>query len=126
MDLAKSCIELQYALKTVKLRIKHNLVDDLDVFTFPMKFLEFRNQGLSDKDLRDQRKAFVMAKRSMQSHLMRYVRDLRFGKKNFPQVLYLLDNIRKERLANQKHSNRLEEMQIEHLRDSFDIHGIYC
>lgn len=125
MELAQNNANLQYALKTVQLRIKHDLVDDLDVFTFPMKFLEFRNQDLSDKEIRQQRRDFVMAKRGMQSHLLRYVRDLRLGKKNFPKVLYLLDTIRQDRLVNQKHSNRLEQMQIEHLRDSFDIHGIY-
>lgn len=40
VDLARDNIDIKDRLNTVKLRIKNNMVDDIDYFTFPKKYLE--------------------------------------------------------------------------------------
>jgi len=59
MELCTNDIALQDRVKTVKLRIKNNLVDDIDYFTFPKRWLEQNLENKTDEDIKKERRQYI-------------------------------------------------------------------
>ena len=96
IDLAKDNIDVKDRLNTVKLRIKNNLVDDIDYFTFPKKYLEYNLQDMTDRDIKKDRKAYIKSKRVMIDQILRYASLVSRNKAHMPPVIGLLSQIRQD------------------------------
>lgn len=64
-ELAEQDMQIKDRLNTVSLRINNKLVDDIDYFTFPTKFLEKTNIGKTDADYIKDRKKYLQSKQIM-------------------------------------------------------------
>ena len=94
-DLMKlGCISLQDKIRTTKVRVTQNLVDDIDYFPFPKKYLESNVQFKTNEDFRQERKNYAEKKKIMRKQMEVFVDKFKKGKAAFPFAIDLLNNIR--------------------------------
>lgn len=95
--MAKDIIALNDRLNVIKLRIKNKEVDDIDYFTFPARFLEYRLKDKTELDRLLMLKNQTYAKKIMIKEMLNYAKHYKAGRCKFPEALTLLNRIRRDR-----------------------------
>ena len=96
-ELAKKNMRIKDKLQIAKLRVENKLVDDLDYFTFPKKYLEKNLQDKTRQDLLIQRKKYSQAKETMIKQFLHYAKCVENGTADIPQCLTVLKLIHQDR-----------------------------
>ena len=83
-------------LKTTRFRVKYNLLDDLDYFTFPRKYINHKSLAdnedmMDDQYYRLEKKLLFKKLASTRELLLNFVRLYQAGVVKFPRALYLVD-----------------------------------
>jgi hypothetical protein len=74
----------------VKLRIRNKLVDDIDYFTFPLRYLEKSNINKNEAEFHIERKRYLEQKTVMVRQILWYAQQIKSGACDFPKALNLL------------------------------------
>jgi len=73
IELSEKSMSLMDRINTVKLKITGRLVDDIDYFPFPKKYLESNVQFKTDQDIRQERKNYLQQKEVMKHQMIVFV-----------------------------------------------------
>jgi len=84
-------------LNILRERIRNQLVDDIDYFPFPKKYLESSLENKTDEDFKIERKKYLNSKTKMRTKLLKLASLIKAGKITYPETLDLLYKVRQDK-----------------------------
>lgn len=95
--LSSHFVEIHDALNIGIQRIKNSLVDDIDYFLFPKKYLEQKNNNKTREDIQKERLEYIKTKQEMKDRILQYAADIRARRERFPIHIEMIFHLRKQR-----------------------------
>ena len=101
-DLAKNNIPFKETIEIATQRINQKMVDDIDIFYFPTKYLESQNLNKTEEDIKKERQKYLLSKKLLIREIRSFVTNYEDGRSKIPKIVEVLARLRNDRVELQQ------------------------
>ena len=84
------------------------MVDDIDIFYFPQKYLESHNINKTEEDIKKERQKYLLSKKLLIREIRSFVQQHEHGKSKIPKIVDVLARLRNDRVVLQQNIQSLD------------------